>query len=422
MNTYHTLAEKLDSLDCRRDEKARRVTNTAPETVANITAEELEAGVSLERLESLNVPVYSYSTQITVHGKLPAFDPAARPGGYKAVFQNGNGSVGIRFAAIDAEKKALISRAARVSESGWFTHANSTGFSVVRYFMVYEEEQRAGQKAATIAALQSFPVSLFYGSAGAFSLAYGVGYGVSATIGAIPAKDLWAFISQVFGVQDEADLTARENAKATEQAAKDAVWRAECEERKVKHDAMLAANREKLGAFLAAGVAGMVKLASVPRTSGAEFVRYVIGQNATDEAFKAVSYRLQKRGPKICFSKDDVKTWKAVTDSVFRKWDDCAAAGYVWAKAANQDVPAKAPARQDQSAGKSAEIPADKDANAPASSRQTWALYCASGKDVRKLALGLTYGKAHAALSAIQGLRGDKPAAFQVVAKILGIA
>ena len=49
----HTLAEKLETTDCRRDTKARRVLNCAPETVAEITAEEIENGVSLERIRDV---------------------------------------------------------------------------------------------------------------------------------------------------------------------------------------------------------------------------------------------------------------------------------------------------------------------------------------------------------------------------------
>jgi len=100
------LLEKLESLDCRRDEKARRVSNIAPDALAAITAEALENGVTIEELETLNVPVLYYSTQLTIHGKLPDFNPAARPAGYKAIFRNGNGSIGVKYIAIDAAKKS----------------------------------------------------------------------------------------------------------------------------------------------------------------------------------------------------------------------------------------------------------------------------------------------------------------------------
>ena len=112
------LTDKLESVECRRDDKARRVSNVAPDTIANIDEETLEKGVTLESLENLNVPVLRYSTQVTVHGKLPSFNPSARPGGYKAIFQNQNGSIGVRYSAIDACKKALLVRASKVAKNG----------------------------------------------------------------------------------------------------------------------------------------------------------------------------------------------------------------------------------------------------------------------------------------------------------------
>ncbi len=51
-----------------------------------------------------------------------------------------------------------------------------------------------------------------------------------------------------------------------------------------------------------------------------------------------------------------------------------------------------------------------------ASTRQTFALFCATGKDWR--VNNLTHAQASAMLSAIQGLRGNKPAALEVATRI----
>ena len=48
--------------------------------------------------------------------------------------------------------------------------------------------------------MRAFPVSRYFGSCGVFALAYGMGYAVSATIGAIPVGDVWPFCAEVFGV------------------------------------------------------------------------------------------------------------------------------------------------------------------------------------------------------------------------------
>lgn len=241
------LSDRLETIDCRKDTKARRVSNVAPDRVANVTAEQLEAGMTLEAIEGLNVPAFAYQTQITLHGKLPAFDPAARPGGYKAVFLNGNGSVGIRYGAIDTEKKALISRAARVSSDRWQASNNSTGFAIGRSFYVRDESEREAKKAETLAALRSVPVSRFYGSAYALSLAYGAGYMACADIGAIPAAELWPLIQDLFGVSDLAELEAREAVKQAERDAQSAKWEAEHKENQAKRQAQTEQKRATLG-------------------------------------------------------------------------------------------------------------------------------------------------------------------------------
>lgn len=252
------LSDRLETLDCRKDSKARRVSNVAPDRLANVTAEALENGMTLEAIEALNVPTFAYQTQITIHGKLPAFNESARPGGYKAVFLNGNGSVGVRYSAIDADKKALLERAARVSNSGWGTARNSTGFEVSKSFRPKWENggevpgSREQAKQDTLTALRSLPVSRFYGSAFAGVLAYGMGYYVAADIGAIPAADLWPLIREVFGVKDEADLLAREAVKQAEKDARDTAYAVERDARAVAHAAKLATLKASLGTPLTA--------------------------------------------------------------------------------------------------------------------------------------------------------------------------
>lgn len=61
-----TTTEVLERAECAKDSKARRVSNVAPDTAANITADALENGIALEALESLNVPVFRYSTQTCI--------------------------------------------------------------------------------------------------------------------------------------------------------------------------------------------------------------------------------------------------------------------------------------------------------------------------------------------------------------------
>jgi hypothetical protein len=235
------LKDKLESVDCRTDDKARRVSNVAPDTVANVSAETLEKGVTLEALEALNVPVFCYQTQVTIHGKVADFNPSARPGGYKALMRNQNGSVGVRYGAIDAEKKQLLQRVARVTRNGWGVSINSTGCEVSRSYYVAEESERADKKAQAIADLKALPVARFYGSAFAGCLAYGAGYYVAAIIGAIPAHELWTLIHELWGVDCEQtliDAEAKAQAEAEKKSAEaHAAYEAEMLKRQAEFDA-----------------------------------------------------------------------------------------------------------------------------------------------------------------------------------------
>ena len=105
--TFKEVFDKKELVN--RDTKARRRVNVSS-AAASVTAEQIEAGITIEAIENIGVPVFLYGGQITIHGKLPGFE-SDRVLGYKSIFQNGNGSIGVKYIAIDGEKKALISTA-----------------------------------------------------------------------------------------------------------------------------------------------------------------------------------------------------------------------------------------------------------------------------------------------------------------------
>lgn len=230
------ITEKLEQIDCKRDDKARRVANVAPRTVANITADTIENGVTLEALEALNVPVLRYATQVTIHGKLPEFNEYARPGGYKSIIRNGNGSIGVRYCAIDAGKKALINMACKVAGS-WSAMMTSQGFQISQGFYVRDETEREAKKAETLAALRSLPTGLFFGQAFAYSLPYGAGYGAAADIGAIPEESLWQLIESLTGCKNLAAVECLETLKEAKYQEQREAARIEREARDVVEEA-----------------------------------------------------------------------------------------------------------------------------------------------------------------------------------------
>lgn len=254
------LSEVFERIGCgERDELARRVSNVSRKP-ASITAEEIERGVTLERLETIGVPVFRYQTQITIHGSIPDFDPESRPLGYKAIFRNGNGSLGVKYVAIDADKKAVICRASRFRNGGFSASINSTGLFACKSFV---------EKADCIAALQSFPRN-FYGSVCAGALPFG-GYAVFADIGAIDAAQLWPFIAALWQIDSLATLEHMEQEREAEYAARRAAQEVEI----ARHAAERAASFQASAATIAEQLKaqGFKPLARVP---AGEFVAVAV--------------------------------------------------------------------------------------------------------------------------------------------------
>lgn len=171
-----------------KDEKARRVLNTAPTTVANITAEQIEKGISLEALEAINVPVYRYGTQITIHGIIPDFEQCYVLG-YKSLTKNQNGSMGIKYVAIDGEKKEILKRVywalSAFTDCLMYPALNASGM---------ELRKRMENKEEALKLYNSIPLNLIIGHREALRDMYG-SFWVILTFNACPIENLWKFIS-----------------------------------------------------------------------------------------------------------------------------------------------------------------------------------------------------------------------------------
>jgi hypothetical protein len=168
-----------------RDTKSRRRINASNE-LANITADEIEAGVTIEKLESINVPVFCYGTQITIHGKLPDLKTGLCAG-YKSLFENSNGTIGVKYIAIDAEKKLQISEAAYYSKV-WFFRQTSQETTLTISFK---------EKNECLECLKSIPESYFIGSKQAYRDCIYGGYFIVVTISAIPVENMDIMIKWV---------------------------------------------------------------------------------------------------------------------------------------------------------------------------------------------------------------------------------
>lgn len=148
----------------KSDTVARRRLNTSKK-LANITAADINKGVTCETLQGLNVPAYFYSTQCTLHGKLPDLRSSKDSvWGYKWLVRNNNGTIGIKYIAVDAEKKDLIRDALwRVKDHAFSAYVNSQGFYV--YAASHEKEKIAklyAETRSTLEGLGGFRIRVFH--------------------------------------------------------------------------------------------------------------------------------------------------------------------------------------------------------------------------------------------------------------------
>jgi len=173
------------------DTQARRRSNIS-NTAANITAAKIEAGVSIEELDSIGVPVLRYQTQVTIHGKLPDISGNGYINGYKSIVHNKNGSIGVRYTAIDGGKKGIILKVQRFTKCKLYARQNSQGMELIK--SLPRDKTPEELKTLALSILSDIPTDLFIGSKYIMRDIYG-GYYVVATFEAIPESNLWAFVS-----------------------------------------------------------------------------------------------------------------------------------------------------------------------------------------------------------------------------------
>lgn len=304
------LKETFDRIGLIADDKARRRLNVSGKT-ANLSADEIEHGLSLEALEACGVPVFRYQTQVTVHGIIPGFDESAKIGGYQSIFRNGNGTLGVRYVAIDAEKKAALEEALTLCKSAWKPNVNSSGFSIHLFSM---------EKEPVIEAMRTFPRDLvcgcIYAGAGVFG-----GYYAIAEIGAIPAENLDRLIDMLTGTNAAGRVILREEKTRQDEADKAqqtinlARWE---KEREAKRAAGLDKARQ-LALTLGEPLRVLPKIG--------RFRRVYLDRLTGEPGVR--TFTLAKRGPRVCYSRSGQK-WKVFEDTLRAKWEREAQAGFIF--------------------------------------------------------------------------------------------
>jgi len=83
--------------------------NRSAQKLSSDYIEAIEGGtITSEMISKIPLPIFIYKTCITIHGNLPDIE-RTRIGGYKNIIQNANGSLEIRYSAIDYDIKKQLS-------------------------------------------------------------------------------------------------------------------------------------------------------------------------------------------------------------------------------------------------------------------------------------------------------------------------
>ena len=180
--------------------------NRSEEVVPMSIINEIEnEGISIERLESLGLPVYKYQTQITIHGIFEGLTKE-RVGGYKNLTLNQNKTLGVRYNAIDLEKKKLISNALRLdryqnedlASKGFRSRMDSKGFVLSKAKSSQDKSKALEYAKEFKQEAEALPYNFIGGKYVNIYNVYGIYYvEYSIYLNAIRQDNLWGFISAI---------------------------------------------------------------------------------------------------------------------------------------------------------------------------------------------------------------------------------
>ena len=139
----------------------RHKLNTCNRSFPSDLLRQLEDGCTIETLEKIasSFPIFKYRTQITIHGHFPELE-TSRVGYYTNLFKNENGSLGVRYSAIDAEKKE---RLANILKYTWYSKKTSSSFTLSKCKRV-ERNEVAGAVESFRKEAERINLNLFVGS------------------------------------------------------------------------------------------------------------------------------------------------------------------------------------------------------------------------------------------------------------------
>lgn len=204
-------------VDSNFESDKKNKTNKCDVKVSLEVLQSIENGCPIEVLENLNLPIFYYNTQITIHGTFPSLN-VSNIGEYKNIIQNGNKSVGVKYSAIDWNKKTIIRDAVRLNtENEWKCGYNSSEFYVYKAKQVNTESEMKDVVSEYKNDLTKFNKDVVFGNYQVFvSKVYGQIFVVlKVEINAIYQDRLYEFIALVSSYKTQVEF---EDAKSVKEA------------------------------------------------------------------------------------------------------------------------------------------------------------------------------------------------------------
>ena len=164
-NKIQDLFEKVSVYD------SKHIKNLSKKKVPQQLLEAVENGCSYETLLQLakGYPVCKYQTQITVHGIFNDLG-TRRVGIYVNLCKNKNQSLGIRWSAIDYNKKDELFTKIRTVDRAWHIVKNSQQFYLEQMVRVKDQDEYDRTLAVFKQKAASIDTSLFTGSVSAYGM------------------------------------------------------------------------------------------------------------------------------------------------------------------------------------------------------------------------------------------------------------
>ena len=220
---------------------SKSILNKLNRKVDQSILDKIEAGVTLEDIDKMietGLPILKYHTQITIHG---VFNELKNNYifAYKNIFQNKNMSIGVKYNAIDEEKRIRIAKRLRDIGMHYTRNSQSVRFSIQH---MVDKKNFEDVKTMLFNIKNSIDESLYFGNV---SIWVGEGWGVKylcldLSINAIYEKNIEKFLNGMGATKERHEENIK--VQGAEQKERDEAWRIEAEERKAKEAKALVDN------------------------------------------------------------------------------------------------------------------------------------------------------------------------------------